>query len=198
MNILKDINNNPLKIGQCYKNIGHYVKQTVNIKDDTYLGKLNEIIGEYGSSDPRFAGRNKIYIFENNNKLDEYFIKKQNIKFKEVSCDSGHTELPSYDSNEPLPRTLSLTQPPEYEEPKKYEPPPSYVKKNTLGNTLGNTFTNTFTKLTRGKSPPYTETGGKNKRKRKSIKRITRKRITRKRATRKCATRKNRKHTRKH
>ena len=194
MNILKDINNNPLKIGQCYKNIGQYVKQTVNIKDDTYLGKLNEIIGEYGSSDPRFAGRNKIYIFENNNKLDEYFIKKQNTKFKEVSCDSGHTELPRYDSNEPLPRTLSLTQPPEYEE---YEPPPSYVKKNTFGNTLGNTFTNTFTKLTRGKSPPYTETGGKNKKKRTSIrKRSIRKRSIRKRSiikTKKRATRKHRK-----
>ena len=72
---MKDTNKKPLEIGKCYKNIGQYVKQTLNIKDDTYLGELNEIIGEYGSSDPRFAGRNKIYIFENNNKLDEYLIK---------------------------------------------------------------------------------------------------------------------------
>ena len=47
MNILKDINNNPLTIGKCYKIIGQYVKQTIKINDNTYLGELNEIIGEY-------------------------------------------------------------------------------------------------------------------------------------------------------
>ena len=178
---MKDINNNPLTIGKCYKIIGQYVKQTIKINDNTYLGELNEIIGEYGSSDPRFAGRNKIYIFENNIKMDEYFIKKQNIKFIEVSCDNFHSELLRYSSNDPLPRTLSLTQPPEYEA---YEPPPSYVKPNTLntlGNTLGNTFTR-LTRLTRGKSPPYTESGGK-KNKKKSRK--TKKRKSKKTSKRK-------------
>ena len=181
---MKDINNNPLTIGKCYKIIGQYVKQNLKINDNTYLGELNEIIGEYGSGDPRFAGRNKIYIFENNVKIDEYFIKKQNIKFKEVSCDEFHSELLRYSSNDPLPRTLSLTQPPEYEAyeaPKNFAPPPAYEKK-TLGNTLGNTLNNTFTRLTRGKSPPYTESGGKKKKKntRKTNKRINKKTSKRK------------------
>lgn len=179
MNIMKDINNNPLTIGKCYKNIGQYVKQTLNIKNDTYLGQLYEIEGMYGLPDPRFAGRNKIYIFENNNKLDEYFIKKQNIKFKEVSCDDLHSELLRYSSNDPLQRTLSLTQPPKYEEPTKYEPPPPYEKK-TLSNTFSNTFGNTLTKLTRGKSPPYTESGGKKKIKKRKYNRKTKKRINKK------------------
>jgi hypothetical protein len=181
MNILKDINNNPLTIGKCYKNIGQYVKKTLRINDNTYLGKLNEIEGIYGLDDP---GRNKIYIFENNNKLDEYFIKKQNIKLKEVSCDDFHTELPRYSSNE---SQLSLTQPPAYEEPIKYEPPPSYEKK-TFGNTLSNTF-GKFARLTRGTSPPYTESGGK-KNKTKIKRKNTRKS--------KKLTRKNRKRARKH
>lgn len=185
--IMKDINNNPLTIGKCYKIIGQYVKQTIKINDNTYLGELNEIIGEYGSSDPRFAGRNKIYIFENNLKMDEYFIKKQNIKFIEVSCDNLHSELLSYSANDPLPRTLSLTQPPEYEA---YEPPPLYVKPNTL-NTLGNTIGNTFTRLTRGKSPPYTESGGK-KNKKKSRK--TKKRINKKTKKRSSKPKSSRKH----
>jgi hypothetical protein len=201
---MKDINNNPLTIGKCYKNIGNYVKQTLNIKDDTYLGELNEIIGEYGSSDPRFAGRNKIYIFENNLKMDEYFIKKQNIKFKEVSCDDFHSELPTYALNGQLQRTLSLTQPPEYEAyelPKKYEAPPAYVKQNTLntlgntiGNTLGNTLNNTFTRLTRltrGKSPPYTESGGKkNKKKSRKTKKRKNKKTSKRRTSKRKSTRK--------
>lgn len=186
MNITKDINNNPLTIGKCYKNIGRYVKQSVVIRDNTYLGRLNEIEGIYGSSDPRFAGRNKIYIFENNNKLDEYFLKKQNIKFKEVSCDDLHSELLRYSSNDPLKRTSSLTQPPKYEEPKKYEPPPPYEKK-TLGNTLGKTFAD-FKKVFREKSPPYSESGGKKKlKKKKKYSRKTKKRINKKTSKRKTS-----------
>ena len=125
-------------------------------------------------------------FYVSNNKLDEYFIKKQNIKFKEVSCDYRHTELPRYDSNEAyLTRTLSLTQPPEYESPKKYEPPPSYVKTNTL-NTFGNTLNNTFARLTRGKSPPYTESGGKNnKKKSRKIKKRKSKKTSKRKSSRK-------------
>ena len=158
MNILKDINNNPLTIGKCYKNIGQYIKRNVDIKHDTYLGKLNRIT---------YNGIYKTYTFKNNYNFDEYFIEKNKTTFKEVSCDDLHSELPRYDSNRQLSRASSLTEPPEYESPRKYEPPPSYVKKtfgNTLSNTFGNTL-NTLTRLTRGKSPPYTETGGKKKKK---------------------------------
>ena len=192
MSILKDTNDKPLKIGRCYKNIGQYVKRMVNIKDDTDLGKLYEIEGIYGSDDPNYRNMNKIYKFKNNNILysfDEYFITKQKIKiqFKEVSCDDFHSELPRYSSNE---SQLSLTLPPEYEEPIKYEPPPAYEKK-TFGNTLSNTF-GKFARLTRGPSPPYTESGGKKNKKKRTRK--NKKRTTRKRST----SRKHRKHTRKH
>ena len=193
MSILKDTNKKPLEIGKCYRNIGEYVKRMVNIKDDTDLGKLYEIEGIYGSDDPNYRNMNKIYKFKNNNILysfDEYFITKQKIKiqFKEVSCDDFHSELPRYSSNE---SQLSLTLPPEYEEPIKYEPPPAYEKK-TFGNTLSNTFGKFATRLTRGTSPPYTESGGKKNKKKRTRK--NKKRTTRKRST----SRKHRKHTRKH
>ena len=64
-----------------------------------------------------------------------------------------------------------------------------HMKKKTFGNTLSNTFGKFATRLTRGTSPPYTESGGK-----KNKKKRTRK--NKKRTT--IKHRKHRKHTRKH